>query len=601
MRTPKLLITFFLLVMTILFAEQWRVKNSDLQEARWIASLSEEVEFNEQTWRSRQYANIGFTDQYLHYQQPLSGSADSEHYLTISPVYLDKVAVTFISRDGAVIDEVIKGDKFGDLSLSYIYDFGQFVFNVPANAVSAHVLISSTSSVNATVNFFNKRELSINILKRQLIKIGFFMFFCFAAIIGVLAWLALGSNRYRWYIAYVLTWMTLLVGLSNILVIVDSRWLGFNDALISWAAIWASIFGQLFIYRTLSLIMKPNYLLRTLFTMIVVGLINFVLYLLVDERLGLSLNIATLMLGTLLMLFFLPFARGQGHIANFILGKIRVPFALLLVFVLVTSLAGLGQGSIYSLNYLQAAFVVLFNAYVLGLWLKIERRENANARSKFRAVSAVNHLLNKQLDEQITLFGMLFHEIKTPLTNLKFIIYKWVKKPEADQQIDHISHVLGQIEVMHKLEQGHSLIESVSVIDVVNELWAQRSNSATLRLQTKGDCHVIANPFLLDTLIKNVLDNAVKYSVDGYVQVLVYRAVDTCYLRVQNAVSVSHDLDVSKVTKKYWRATGNAGTRGTGLGLWLVQQLCEQGTIILDIGLRNGRFSVTLEVPCTHQ
>ena len=99
--------------------------------------------------------------------------------------------------------------------------------------------------------------------------------------------------------------------------------------------------------------------------------------------------------------------------------------------------------------------------------------------------------------------------------------------------------MLEQIEVMHKLEQVHSSAEQVSVIDVVHDNWRQQPGLATLSLQTKGNCQVMSDPFLIQTIIKNVLSNAVKHSSDGHVKVLVYRLEKTCYLRVQNTVSVS--------------------------------------------------------------
>ena len=59
-----------------------------------------------------------------------------------------------------------------------------------------------------------------------------------------------------------------------------------------------------------------------------------------------------------------------------------------------------------------------------------------------------------------------------------------------------------------------------------------------------------------------------------------------------------NDNDLPQVTEKYWRAESNSGIRGTGLGLWLVKKLCSLATINMQLKIRKGRFTVTLEIPC---
>ena len=602
MGNHKFLIALFLALMALLFHGQYFPKGGEPDKARWTLSASEEVKFNEQTWKVGNYAYVGFSDEYLHFQLPLSGTAESERFFTVAPTYLDKVVVSFIDSDGAVINEAIKGDKFGDPTLSYTRDFSQFIFNVPAQAVSAQVVVASTSNLNTIVNQFSEDELFTSLILSLVVQGAFFTFLAGTIAVTGLFWWSGRSNIkiIKWFTAYTLTWMAFALGFSNILVVLDTRLQGFSDSLFSWSVIWVAYFSKLFFYHMLRLLMNPNLLLRVIFISIVVGPLNFLLYLLGDENLALILNIFFLAITLVLMVVIIPFTKGKDHISNFILGKIRVPMILLLLTVLGSSASAIGQGYAYSLHYLPVTSTVGFIIYFLLIWFAIERRKNATSLLKRQALVAVNSQLNKQHHEQATLFAMLFHEIKTPLTNLKFILYRWTKKPEADAQINHISHVLKQVEVMHKLEleQADHSTEYVSVIDITNDNWRRQPDSANFQIQTKGDARVMANHFLLQTVIKNILDNAVKYSPDGRVKVLVYRSENTCYLRVQNEMSVSLGHDFSKVTEKYWRA-GGAVVRGTGLGLWLVKQLCEQSSIVLDIALRHGRFSVTLEIPCT--
>jgi len=595
----KFLIASFLALMALIFGNQYLSEDRELSTVIWTLSSSEKLDLNEQIWQVGSHPVIGFSDKYLHFQLPLSGVTKSVNHLTVSPTFLDKVVVTFIDSDGAVIGETIKGDKYGDPALSYVRDFSQFVFNVPVQAVSAQVVVSSTSNLNATVTLHAEDELFFNILTPLIIVVSFCIFLLVAVAIDGFIWWSVQSNVSIWFAAYLVTWMAVTVASSNVLVMIDTRYLGLNDALFSWGAIWAGTASKLYLYSILRMLMKPNFLLRIIMLSIVLGPISFLIYALFDERIAFSLNVLSLGLTFVFMAAVVPFVQGKDHTSTFVLKKIRVPLVLLLLTGISGAVFALGYGSTATMRYLPLTASVLFNLYFIFILFIMYRRKNANNLLKSRSLVAINGQLSKQYEEQVTLFAMLFHEIKTPLTSLKFILYRWAKKPEADAQIDHISHVLEQIEVMHKLEQVHSSAEQVSVIDVVHDNWRQQPGLATLSLQTKGNCQVMSDPFLIQTIIKNVLSNAVKHSSDGHVKVLVYRLEKTCYLRVQNTVSVNLDYDFSKVTEKYWRAEGKSVARGTGLGLWLVKQLCGQASIVLDIALRHGRFSVTLEIPCT--
>lgn len=623
MWNSKYLIVLFLALVAMLVLDSYRAVEHELTGVQWVSSASKSLPSPDQKWRSGNYANIGFSDQNLHFLLNLSDLPESgnssvdeletddrayeraDSYLNIFPTYLDRVEVAYIDANDQVITRQVKGDKNGDTSLASARDIDQYVFSVPAGAVSAHIVVSSTSNLRATVNYVSDEGLFRNMIKRLLVKVAVFVFLFVALIMGALVGWTVRSSIYLWFAAYLLTWIGLIVGFSNMLVVFDANLSLFNDRLVSWSAIWASIFGQVFFYQLLSSIIRPHFLLRFILVMAAVGVVNFLLYLWVDERLGLSLNILSLLIVSVLLLFWLPFMQAKGRLAAIVMSKVRVPFALLLLFVLLSSAGGLGQGTAYTLNYLHATFTVFFSSYFLWLWFIIERRQSANRVIKSRAMGVINTQLNKQLEEQKTLFSMLFHEIKTPLSSLKFVLYGWVKKEQADVQVDHINHVLEQVELMHSIGRSNRKIVPICLLELVNENWNQLTGGEYLLarrvLRSKGNTQISTNRFLLHSIIKNLLDNAIKYSPNSCPKILIFGINGTCHVRVTNRILGTVETDFSKVAEKYWRAQGNYGVRGTGLGLWLVTQLCKQLSISIKLEKRHQRFSATLEIPCVAQ
>lgn len=606
MKNFKLLITLFVALLALLFAEQYLASSTQTVPMQWaFANTNENPSLDD--WQEGNVASAGFSDKTLHFQ--LDVGAAKQHFvpvsLTVWPTYLDAVEVVFFAENGQQISQIIKGDKKGDPRLSYARDVDQYQFGVPIEADSAYIRINSTSSLRAVVNVHSEDQAYTDLIKRLMVKVATFTFIVVAAILATMIWWSSRSSIYIYFVVYLCGWMVLLLTFSNILVVIDSRMLVFNGKMVSWGSILTSVAGMAFFYKIISLMIKPNLFLRFLGVMTLLAAVNFVLYLFIDERLGLSMNMVVVSFTSFVLLLCLPLIKGKSHLASYVIKKTRLPFALLLLFVLVSSAAGLGQGSIYSLNFVHAILTVMFNAYFIWLWFNIERRQNANAMVKSRALGLTNDQLNKQIEEQNTLFAMLFHEIKTPLTSLKFILYGWAKKAEADVQIDHIRHVLEQVEMMQMVDRPQQPMQVIGVTDVVEENWQQllkqQHHGAELQLRQRGDSRVPTNEFLLQTIVKNLIDNSVKYGVGGQVKVFVYRHKERCFLRIKNRLPEGMHVNVEQVLAKYWRQASHVGVRGTGLGLWIVDKLCVEAGIRLEIVNKNGQFEVTLEIPCLNQ
>jgi len=95
------------------------------------------------------------------------------------------------------------------------------------------------------------------------------------------------------------------------------------------------------------------------------------------------------------------------------------------------------------------------------------------------------------------------------------------------------------------------------------------------------------NPFLADTLVTNLLTNAVKYNLGaGTLRI----ELDSNQLFVINS-GEAPELPVSKLTQRFTR--GNNQSEGLGLGLAMVKEICEKNGLGFELGFHGGAWRVT--------
>lgn len=183
------------------------------------------------------------------------------------------------------------------------------------------------------------------------------------------------------------------------------------------------------------------------------------------------------------------------------------------------------------------------------------------------------------------------HELKTPITAIMGEAeLALVKDRNVEEYKRTLTVVVGEAErliavtqgllMLARLEEGYlsANMEEVGVIALVGE------SANTLKPAYPGrDIHIsggddelviTGNKQLLQIVLTNLLDNALKYSQDD-VSVLI-SVVDT-KLRIQiedNGIGIPSE-DLSKVKSALFRASNTANIPGAGLGLSLAQRILD--------------------------
>jgi signal transduction histidine kinase/ligand-binding sensor domain-containing protein/DNA-binding response OmpR family regulator len=228
------------------------------------------------------------------------------------------------------------------------------------------------------------------------------------------------------------------------------------------------------------------------------------------------------------------------------------------------------------------------------------KNELVSERSRARNLHELDML-------KLRLFTNISHEIRTPLTlilsPLEKLISGTVPEEEVHSHLDvvyrntkHLDRLINQLLDFRKLEAGNLKLEVTShdmvtlVSDVVSsfEEYA-REKQITLRFNTlKKKLIAVFDPDKVETILNNLLSNAMKYTGQGgTVSVhlsLVFGTEDGDMLsnepdRQFMEISVKdsgrgiEESNIDKIFNRFYRADGQHESTGTGIGLSLVREL----------------------------
>jgi two-component system sensor histidine kinase CiaH len=213
-----------------------------------------------------------------------------------------------------------------------------------------------------------------------------------------------------------------------------------------------------------------------------------------------------------------------------------------------------------------------------------------------------------QLQQQQQNFMMaVTHELKTPISiarlNLE-TLQKYSLDPEKQKKLirmtleetSRLNFLTNNILIASQLEAGgyqnakEDLDLSGLLKDCMHDFRA-RFPERIFEEEIEADADVKGDPLLLQILINNLVENAIKYSPKGPAIIARLRTVASkIELRIEDNGPGIPDAEKSKVFTKFYRV-GNENTRkaqGTGLGLYLCRIIAKA---------HNADISVTNNVP----
>ncbi len=220
------------------------------------------------------------------------------------------------------------------------------------------------------------------------------------------------------------------------------------------------------------------------------------------------------------------------------------------------------------------------------------------------------------------------HELRTPLAGMKAALYNLKEDQEIPEavfeslrtSIDRLSHSVEQILVLYRLtpesfrERAQGFDLAVTAREVIASLY-DRAAEKDQDVSLNADSTLLqADEFAAQTLMKNLLDNAIKYTPHGgVIRISIGRQQSRVFIRVEDSGAGIPAEDRERVFDRFYRVGGDRHASlqdGCGLGLAIVRHIVdlhqgevhlgessELGGLLIEITLPAGTFSEEEEVP----
>ena len=181
------------------------------------------------------------------------------------------------------------------------------------------------------------------------------------------------------------------------------------------------------------------------------------------------------------------------------------------------------------------------------------------------------------------------HELRTPLARLLSLL-DTAKLPgvdvdelleEACAEVVEMTQLVDDILFLSELEQGREVValgftELAPYVDELFEVSRERALRAELALESDVPAGLVVplRPRMLQVLLGNLLDNAVRYAGRGATfRISAVRQGQSIQLDVSDDGAGVDASDVPRLFERFFRSDRSRATRGTGLGLAIVKHI----------------------------
>ncbi|MDX8045672.1 ATP-binding protein [Gracilibacillus sp. S3-1-1] len=252
--------------------------------------------------------------------------------------------------------------------------------------------------------------------------------------------------------------------------------------------------------------------------------------------------------------------------------------------------------------------------------LRVDYQANDEIGSLAQAINHLSETLERYQTNRNEFFSNITHELKTPLTYVKGYANAvrhemYQSKEERDEfleiienESDHISSLLDDLTDLSKVEEGKIDLnkEDINVNKLAEEMLKRsqfRASEKGLNLKLdapKQPVYLYADKSRLDQVLTNIVENAVRYTEKGHINLRVKEKAKHVQIIVQDTGIGIKQEDIPYLFERFYRVdkSRSRANGGTGLGLAIVKHLVgmHDGTIDVDSELNKGT-TITLSFP----
>ena len=210
------------------------------------------------------------------------------------------------------------------------------------------------------------------------------------------------------------------------------------------------------------------------------------------------------------------------------------------------------------------------------------------------------------------------HELRTPLASIRLNaqLMQGAPSPEAFREaacdllagVDRSSRLIEQLLALARLDGGHERLQRFEHIDLAHMLSAQLPEQERLagRLDVQvevqaTEAHVLGDRELLAVLLRNLVDNAIRYGGAGGRVTITSRMHDgQAELSVSDTGPGIAPPERARIFERFYRIEGTA-EYGSGLGLSIVRRIADMHGAQVELrdgpGRRGAEFVVRFPAP----
>jgi signal transduction histidine kinase len=247
---------------------------------------------------------------------------------------------------------------------------------------------------------------------------------------------------------------------------------------------------------------------------------------------------------------------------------------------------------------------------------------NLSARVALRGPRDELHELAETFDEMLDRLQVAFegqkrfianasHELRTPLAVMRATVDVVLDNPDSTPvdlrgmgtdiraAVDHAEHLIGALLILARNERGLTVHDEVDLATVAEDILdtvglGDRRVHATLEPAV-----ISGDPVLVERLVANLVDNAVRYTgAAGDIWISTSTVEGRSHLTVANTGPLISPLDADRIFRPFQRLNDLASHEGFGLGLTIVASIASvHGGIATARPRDDGGLSITVTVP----
>lgn len=218
---------------------------------------------------------------------------------------------------------------------------------------------------------------------------------------------------------------------------------------------------------------------------------------------------------------------------------------------------------------------------------RLEAPEFRELGESFNQLMKTLHAHEKELSDANRFKGLILaiagHDLRQPLQILMAVSRLRSRAQDkedenrylaaADEAVERLNNLLEALVTATRLDEGpreHQPVAIGPLLRSVVDQWATKADQKGLRLRLRScDADVLSDPVLLEAIIRNLIGNAINYTVKGGILVSCRRRTGRVWIEIYDTgIGIPKDK-IENVFGKFRRL--NSDTGGLGLGLWIAR------------------------------